>query len=156
MRQLIDYLFSGTDDPQYVSIIKWLWRIVFGGFAAALLLFFGLSFSNLPSVQQLENPKSELASEVFAASGEVLGRYYTENRVPVQFDELSPYLVQALIATEDVRYYQHSGIDFKALGRGLFKTVLLQKEMVLRGVSWHRRFISTNPRTACKYRKRPR
>ncbi|MBK8041911.1 MAG: penicillin-binding protein [Haliscomenobacter sp.] len=128
MRQLIDYLFSGTDDPQYVSIIKWLWRIVFGGFAAALLLFFGLSFSNLPSVQQLENPKSELASEVFAASGEVLGRYYTENRVPVQFDELSPYLVQALIATEDVRYYQHSGIDFKALGRVLFKTVLLQKE----------------------------
>lgn len=128
MRQLIDYLLSGTDDPQYVSIIKWLWRIVFGGLAAVLLLFFGLSFTNLPSVQQLENPKSELATEVYAANGEVLGRYYTENRVPVQFDELSPYLVQALIATEDERFYQHSGIDFRALGRVIFKTVLLQRE----------------------------
>ncbi|MBK8878295.1 MAG: transglycosylase domain-containing protein [Haliscomenobacter sp.] len=128
MRQLIDFLLGGTDDPQYVSIIKWLWRIVFGGLAAVLFLFFALSFTNLPSVQQLENPKSELATEVYAASGEVLGRYYTENRVPVQFDELSPYLIQALIATEDVRFYQHSGIDFKALGRVLFKTVLLQRE----------------------------
>lgn len=128
MRQLIDYLLSGSDNPQYVATVKWLWRLLLGGLAAVVLLFIGLSFSNLPSVKELENPKSELATEVYASNGEVLGRYYTENRVPVTYDELSPYLVQALIATEDIRFYQHSGIDFKALGRVLFKTLLLRQE----------------------------
>lgn len=89
------------------------------------MLFIVLSFSNLPSVKQLENPKSEEASQIFAANAEVIGRYYTENRVPVNFEELSPHLVNALIATEDEDFHQHSGIDFVALGRVAVKTVLL-------------------------------
>lgn len=128
MRKLIEYLLSDSENPQYVQVIRWLWRIVLGGLGAVVLLFLGLSFTNLPSVQQLENPKSELATEVIALDGEVLGRFYTENRVPVQFNELSTHLVDALIATEDVRFRQHSGIDFRALGRVFFKTFLLQQE----------------------------
>ena len=129
MRRLIAYLLSGSDDPRYVPLIRWMWRVVFGGLSAIVLLFIGLSFTDLPSVQQLENPKSDQASEILAEGGiEVLGRYFTENRVPVQYEELSEHLVDALIATEDVRFLSHSGIDFQALGRVFFKTFLLQQE----------------------------
>jgi penicillin-binding protein 1A len=128
MRQLIDYLLRGSDNPAYVETIRWMWKFLLGGVVFTLLLFIGLSFSNLPSVKELENPRSELATEVYASGGEVLGRYFTENRVPVTYDELSPYLVQALVATEDARFFNHSGIDFRALGRVMVKTVLLQQE----------------------------
>ncbi|HMQ49019.1 MAG TPA: transglycosylase domain-containing protein [Saprospiraceae bacterium] len=118
--------FSSEDNRS--QIIRWMWRLCFIGIASVFLLFIGLSFTDLPSVRQLENPKSEEASQVFAANGEVIGRYYTENRVPVSYDELSPYLVSALVATEDERFLEHSGIDFRALGRVFFKTILLGQE----------------------------
>jgi penicillin-binding protein 1A len=95
------------------------------GILATILTFLILSFTNLPNTEQLDNPKSELASEVIAANGEVLGRFFIENRVPVTFDELSPYIEQALVATEDERYYSHCGIDFQALGRVFVKTILM-------------------------------
>ena len=110
---------------QYHNILRILWYTAGAGLAAGVLLFIVLSFSNLPSVKQLENPKSEEASQIFAANGETIGRYYTENRVPVNFEELSPYLVNALIATEDEDFHEHAGIDFGALGRVAVKTVLL-------------------------------
>ncbi len=120
-----DYMMDNGEKPVYQSIVKWMWRLTFAGIGAAILLFMILSFTNLPSVEQLENPKSELASLVIADNGETIGRYYTENRVPVPYDSLSPNLVRALISTEDERYYSHSGIDFRALGRVFVKTVLL-------------------------------
>lgn len=101
--------------------ILWYGTLTF--VAGVIALFIGLSFTNLPSVADLENPKSEEASEVYGANGEVLGRFYTENRVPINFSDLSPHLVSALVATEDVRYFGHCGIDFKALGRVAVKTV---------------------------------
>ena len=122
-----DYMMDNGEHPQYQQIVKWVWRLTFAGIIATILLFIVLSFTNLPSVEQLENPKSELASQVLADNGEVIGRYYTENRVPVPFDSLSPNLVRALISTEDERYYRHSGIDFMALGRVAIKTVLLRQ-----------------------------
>jgi penicillin-binding protein 1A len=109
----------------YRRIVRVLWYTAGGGLAAIALLFILLSFSDLPSVKQLENPKSEEASQIFAINGEVIGRYYTENRVPVTYDQLSPHLVNALVATEDERFRQHSGIDFRALGRVAVKTVML-------------------------------
>ncbi len=109
----------------YKSIIHALWRVLGLGILAVILVFIILSFSNLPDTEELENPRSELASEVIAANGDVLGRYFIENRVPVNFDELSPYIEQALVATEDERYYNHSGIDFRALGRVFVKTILM-------------------------------
>ncbi|MCB9296857.1 MAG: penicillin-binding protein [Lewinellaceae bacterium] len=120
----MDY-YANNKEETYRKITRWMWYISLGGLGAILLSFFILSFTNLPSVQQLENPKSEEASQLFAANGEVIGRYYTENRVPVSYSELSPHLVNALIATEDERYHEHSGIDFPALGRVAIKTVLL-------------------------------
>ena len=70
-------------------------------------------FGELPSLEELENPKTYLASEVYAEDGVLLGKYYLQNRSNTTFDELSPNLVNALIATEDVRFYDHSGIDFR-------------------------------------------
>ena len=124
MSRIYGFLFD-ADKPLYSRLAKTLWVLTFLGIAVLIVLFVILSFSDLPSVQQLENPKSELATQVFAADGSVLGRYYTENRVPVDFDELSPNLVNALIATEDERYYEHTGIDFWALGRAVVKNAIL-------------------------------
>ncbi|GJM35238.1 MAG: hypothetical protein DHS20C18_42390 [Saprospiraceae bacterium] len=123
-KQIENFLYSGGN-PTYNNIVRWMWRISLAGVLGVIFLFIGLSFTNLPSVSELENPRSEEASQIFAANGEVLGRFYTENRVPVSFEELSPNLVKALIATEDERYYSHSGIDFEALGRVAVKTVLM-------------------------------
>ncbi len=108
----------------YRKIVKWLWILVGAGFLGGILFFFLLSFQDLPTFEDLENPKNNLATEVYAADGGLLGRYYFENRIPVTYDELSPNLVNALVATEDERYYKHSGIDVWALARVLFRTVL--------------------------------
>ena len=126
-RTLNDFLFQ-TDRASYRDGAVWMWRLLFIGIAVWLLLFFLLSFTNLPSVSQLENPKSELASVVYSGAGTDLGRFYIENRVPVDFEELSPHLVNALVATEDERYFNHSGIDFRALGRVAVKTVVLRQK----------------------------
>lgn len=109
----------------YHRIIRWMWRLVALGIGGILLSMFLLSFSDLPDTEELENPKSELASEILADDGSVMGRYFIENRVPIDFNELSPFVEQALVATEDERYYSHSGIDFRALGRSIVKTFLM-------------------------------
>ncbi len=79
----------------------------------------------IPPFDELENPKSNLATEIYSSDGVILGKFYRENRTIVQFEDLSPYLVVALLATEDIRFYSHSGIDFRALGRVVFKSLLL-------------------------------
>lgn len=78
-----------------------------------------LGFDPLPSLEELENPKSNLASEIFTADGKMIGKYFKENRTNVKYDELSPYLVDALIATEDERFRDHSGIDLRGLMRAV-------------------------------------
>jgi penicillin-binding protein 1A len=116
--------------PRYQKIVKWMWYAVGGGFALIFFIFFALSFSNLPDTKELENPKSTLASEVYSVNGDVLGRFFIENRVNVEYQELSPFLVSALVATEDERYFNHAGIDAQALARAVIKTGLMgQKSM---------------------------
>jgi penicillin-binding protein 1A len=94
----------------------YLWRTVIGCFVFFILLLFvtylGL-FGPLPSFRDLENPKSNQASEVISSDKVVLGTYYIQNRSSVNFSQLSPNVVNALIATEDNRFYDHSGIDFR-------------------------------------------
>ncbi len=110
--------------PTYEKIVKWLWRFTFLGIIGFFLVFICLAlFGDIPSTERLENPTVNLATEVLSSDGEVLGRFYRQNRVVVRHDELSPHLVNALIATEDERFEEHSGIDGRALGRVLFKTV---------------------------------
>ena len=107
-------------------IIKWLWIIMLApvGLLLSVLLLVGL-FASIPSFEELENPKSNLATELISEEGVVLSTYHIENRSYVRFDELAPALVDAVIATEDIRFYQHSGIDFKSLARVGIKTILL-------------------------------
>ena len=71
----------------------------------------------MPSFSELENPRTNLATEVYSSDGELLGKYYLENRSPSKYDELPPHLINALKATEDIRFEKHSGIDVRALGR---------------------------------------
>lgn len=107
--------------------IKWFWVIVVSPFALITLLIllinFGV-FGSMPTFEDLENPQSKLATEIISEDGVLLGTYHIENRSYTSYEELSPYLVKALIATEDARFIQHSGIDFIGLGRVFFKTVL--------------------------------
>lgn len=83
---------------------------------------------DLPTFEEIENPKSSLASEVISSDGVVIGKYFIQNRSNVHFDELSPNLVKALLATEDIRFEKHSGIDLKGLFRVLFKTILTRQD----------------------------
>ena len=76
-------------------------------------------FGKLPSFEQLENPKSNLATEIISSDGEVLGKYFFENRSNIKYHELSPMLVNALLSTEDIRFRTHSGIDVRALLRAV-------------------------------------
>lgn len=77
-------------------------------------------FFDLPSVAELQNPKSNLATVIYSSDMKTLGKYYAENRVSVKYYELDKDLVDALIATEDARFHEHSGVDLKALGRAVF------------------------------------
>ena len=128
MSVISNLLYGGIKHPGHRNTIKWLWRLVIALPILAILFFVGLAFTDLPSVVELENPKNNEASRILAADESVLGRYYLENRVMVNFDELSPNLEHALVATEDERYYEHSGIDYKALGRAVVMTGILGRE----------------------------
>ncbi len=112
-------------------ILRCLWW-AFGGFMAFIFLFFVLVYNGIigymPDVEELKNPADKFASIIYTADGEEMGRFYrnTGNRVYADYDEISQHVVDALIATEDARFEDHSGIDFRALARVGFKTLLMQ------------------------------
>ncbi len=98
------------------------WIVFLSGIITVFTLFSLISlgaFGKLPTFEQLENPQSALATQVISDDGFILGVYYSENRSNITYDELPQNLVEALIATEDERFYEHSGIDFIAIGRVL-------------------------------------
>jgi penicillin-binding protein 1A len=95
---------------------KKFWKLFFYGMGVMALFFILTSwgfFGNMPSFEDLENPESNLATEVISSDGVTIGKFYNENRTPIKFEDLPPHLVKALIATEDERFYEHSGIDAK-------------------------------------------
>lgn len=104
--------------------VKWLW-ILFLSPALALLLCVLLArvgaFGPLPSTEEIANPKSFLASQIISNDNEILGTFFEENRIHSEYENLPPHLVNALIATEDERFREHSGIDFRALARAVAK-----------------------------------
>lgn len=109
------------------KIVKWFWILVTAPFALVLLaLLLVGAFARIPSFEELEHPDNKLATQVLSDNGEVLATFHIENRTYVSYDELSPYLVEAAIATEDARFYRHSGIDMKGLARVFFKTILMR------------------------------
>lgn len=106
------------------SSVKLLWRLFFGSLLLMVLVFvfanFGL-FGKMPSLIELENPEADLASEVYTSDGIQMGKYYAENRSEIKYNEISPNIIHALIATEDQNFYDHSGIDAKAVARVVVK-----------------------------------
>lgn len=104
----------------YKRIIRIFWILFGTGVAALFLMFFMIAkgwLGFMPSFEDLENPESLLASEVVSADGVTLGKYFKENRSFVNYTELNPELLNALVATEDVRFFDHSGIDLRGLVR---------------------------------------
>ncbi|WP_417362593.1 penicillin-binding protein 1A [Galbibacter sp.] len=112
------------EQGSFKKYILWFWGLIGAGLLLLALIFLLASwgvFGKLPTFEVLENPDTNLASEVISSDGKTLGKYYFEdNRTPVDFDELPDHLVNALIATEDERYYDHSGID----ARGTLRAVV--------------------------------
>lgn len=107
-----------------------MWGLLFASFVFVAVAFTSIWFGwigYMPDIADLQNPISRYASQVYSVDGKILGTYNMnrENRVHVDYSSLSPYLVQALIATEDERFYEHSGIDFIALTRAVIKRGLL-------------------------------
>lgn len=119
-----------SKQAKHHSIIVAMW-MVFGSLVVIGILFFILVYNGIigymPPVEELKNPRDRFASVVYSADGQEIGRYFknTGNRVYADYDEISPYMVDALIATEDSRFMEHSGVDFRALMRVAFKTLLM-------------------------------
>jgi len=104
-----------------------LWKIYFVVFALMILFFVGVYFGllgKIPSFRTLENPETNIATEIYTSDGVLMGKYYVENRTLSEYHELSPYLVQALLATEDIRFYKHAGVDIRGVMRVVVKTIL--------------------------------
>ena len=104
--------------------VRILWKVFFGGILLVILLFtlanFG-AFGKMPSLEDLENPEADLASEVYSSDVKLMGKYYAENRSEIKYNQISPNIIHALVATEDQNFYDHSGIDARAVARAIIK-----------------------------------
>ncbi|MBP5365517.1 MAG: transglycosylase domain-containing protein [Bacteroidales bacterium] len=111
--------------------LKWFWGLFLFGTICIVVFFILLSnglIGYMPTFEDLENPNNSLATDIISEDGKTLGKLYIENRSQVDFEEISPYVVRALVDTEDERFFDHSGIDSKGLFRVLIKTVVMRDE----------------------------
>jgi penicillin-binding protein 1A len=110
----------------YKGIIRFIWKGFFLGFAFVLLYLLSVEYNVLylfgesPSLDKLENPRSDQASELYTSDGQLIGKYFKENRSPVAYNKMSPILIKALVATEDIRFYEHAGIDPAAIASAVY------------------------------------
>ncbi|PIB38004.1 penicillin-binding protein 1A [Maribacter sp. 4G9] len=111
-------------NPGFSKYIKWFWILFASGIAFIALIFLSASwgfFGELPPYEYLENPQTNLASQIISSDGELLGKFYLDdNRTDVKYEDLPENLVNALVATEDARFQDHSGIDFRGTVRAFF------------------------------------
>ena len=109
----------------YKPFLLWFWGLFIGGILLVFLIMWLITrgaLGYLPPLEELQNPKNTFASEIISSDMQSLGRYYRyENRVGVQYTDLSPNVINALVATEDVRFYQHTGVDLKSMFRAILK-----------------------------------
>lgn len=106
--------------------IHTLWALLGAGVLTVMIAFFAIWFGligYMPDIEDLQNPINRFATQVYSADGKVMGTWNLnkENRIVIPYNKMSPYLIKALVATEDERFYEHSGIDFRALGRAIIK-----------------------------------
>lgn len=114
-------------DTARKTTVKWFWRIILAPIALLMLLLIAVwLFADIPSFRDLESPNSKLATQILDEDGRLLTTFHIENRTYVSYDELSPFLVQAAVSTEDKRFYSHSGIDTWSLWRVLVKTLAMR------------------------------
>ncbi len=109
-------------------VVSLFWSLYLLGLICIVSIFTLISTGNMgymPTFEHLENPQNYISSEVISSDNETLGKYYYQNRSLIDFEDLSPNIVKALLAIEDIRFENHSGIDFRGLSRVLFKTLLL-------------------------------
>ncbi len=106
------------------TMILIMWIGIMSPFIAIYYMLNKVDDGTLPGFEELENPQSNLASRVFSEDGVELGKYYKENRTNAKYHELSPNLINALVATEDARYYSHSGVDARGLGRAIYGQIV--------------------------------
>lgn len=102
--------------------VKLFWKIFIWGWAIFIVFLFSVNFGlfgKLPSLAELENPSMLSSSEIYASDGTLMGKYYTKDRTNVKYGDISPHVINALVATEDERFYSHSGIDLKSLARAV-------------------------------------
>jgi penicillin-binding protein 1A len=107
------------NNPFYKYIYRF-WLIFAGFIVLTVILFYAIAkgwLGFMPTFDDLENPENLLATEIFSSDGKIISTWYFENRMQVTYDQLPPQLIQALIATEDVRFYKHSGIDLRGIAR---------------------------------------
>ena len=112
----------------YIKYVRILWTIYILPFLFVVILFILIGKGEMgfmPSFIDLENPQKNIASEIYSEDGVLLGKYYIENRTYVGYDEISPTMINALIATEDIRFHRHSGIDARGLARVIIRTLLM-------------------------------
>jgi penicillin-binding protein 1A len=108
-------------DKRWVKILYQSIRVIAIYFIAMELNFLWL-FGYSPTINELKNPPYAIASEVYSSDSVLIGRYFKENRIPVVYDSIAPIVFKALVATEDVRFYQHHGIDFYSIGSSIWST----------------------------------
>jgi penicillin-binding protein 1A len=108
--------------PKHQRLALLLWKIFAIAVLSGFLFYMSIKvnflnlYGSLPDLRQLESPKVAVASELYSSDGVLIGKYYRENRSPVTYEQIPQNLINALIATEDIRYYEHSGIDFQSIG----------------------------------------
>ena len=126
---------TATEAPKshLKQVLKWFWRITFGLLLLGFIGVFGIShewFGDLPAISDLQNPINKSASRLYSDDGKFIGTwsYASENRLIVTYDSLPKNLIDALIATEDERFYEHSGIDARAIARAVVKRGILHQK----------------------------
>jgi penicillin-binding protein 1A len=113
---------TNNTQVSYSDYVRKFWKL-FGYTFGGVLLFFLLAswgfFGKMPSFDELENPDTNIATEIISSDGVTLGKFYKENRTPVKYQDLPKHLVDALVATEDERFYEHSGVDARGTLRAI-------------------------------------
>jgi len=119
------------ENKKFRKYLIWFWGLVALPYVFVIAMFLLISAEMLgpiPTFEELENPENSLASEVYSEDGVLLGKFYIENRTWTDYKDISKNVVNALLATEDIRFYRHSGIDLRGLGRVLIRSILLRQE----------------------------
>jgi penicillin-binding protein 1A len=128
-KQTIEFIRPKPNEPFFNRTVRYFWYAFFGFWFSLLVFFKSVEynlfnlFGTLPSTARLEKPKIPLVSEIYTHDKKLLGKYFRENRSMVHYNKISPYLIQALVATEDARFQEHSGIDLPAIFGVLFHNI---------------------------------